>query len=115
MANKRTTKETTKDNASTVAAKAAQKIAREILKENTKMNEVHVTSDGTAFFTRNDAQNHANSLKNRDVFSCKRAALFGESNNEASDNENPTGSEGKNSTEPNVNDITGEETNKTKE
>ena len=33
---------------------------------------MHVTSDGTAFYTRNDAQNHANSLQNREVYSTKR-------------------------------------------
>lgn len=63
-------KETT--TAATVASKAAAKIAVEVLKANPDINEVHVTSDGTAFYTRNDAQNHANTLKNRDVFSCKR-------------------------------------------
>ena len=59
-------KETTKDAATTVASKAAGKIAADVLKKNPDINEVHVTSDGTAFYTRNDAQNHANSLQNRE-------------------------------------------------
>ena len=65
-------KETTKDAATTVASKAAGKIAADVLKKNPDINEVHVTSDGMAFYTRNDAQNHANSLQNREVFSTKR-------------------------------------------
>lgn len=63
-------KETT--TPATVASKAAAKIAAEVLKANPDINEVHVTSDGTAFYTRNDAQNHANTLKNCEVFSGKR-------------------------------------------
>lgn len=63
-------KETT--TAATVASKAAAKVAAEVLKANPDINEVHVTSDGTAFYTRNDAQNHANTLKNREVYSHKR-------------------------------------------
>lgn len=66
-------KKTKESNAaSTVCAKAAAKVAAEVLKQNPEMNEVYVTSDGTAFYTRNDAQNHANSLQNREVFSTKR-------------------------------------------
>lgn len=66
-------KKTKESNAaSTVCAKAAAKVAVEVLKQNPEMNEVYVTSDGTAFYTRNDAQNHANSLQNREVFSTKR-------------------------------------------
>lgn len=67
-------KEATKDNA-TVAAKTAAKLAADILKTNPDIQEVHITSDGTAFYTRNDAQNHANTLKNRDVFSTKRVSV----------------------------------------
>lgn len=67
-------KETTKGSATTVASKAAEKIAADVLKQNPDINEVHVTSDGTAFYTRNDAQNHANTLQNRDVYSTKRGA-----------------------------------------
>lgn len=66
-------KETT-PKAATVGAEAAAKVAADILEANPGMNEVHVTSDGTAFYTRNDAQNHANSLKNREVYSHKREA-----------------------------------------
>lgn len=63
---------TAKDTPATVASKAAEKIAADVLKRNPDINEVHVTSDGAAFYTRNDAQNHANSLQNREVFSTKR-------------------------------------------
>lgn len=69
---KKTKKET--NDTPTVAAEAAAKVAAEVLRQNPDMNEVHVTSDGTAFYTRNDAQNHANSLQNREVFSTKRGA-----------------------------------------
>ena len=55
-----------------MASKAAAKVAAEVLKANPDINEVHVTSAGTAFYTRNDAQNHANTLKNREVYSYKR-------------------------------------------
>lgn len=65
-------KETAKNAPATVASKAAEKIAADALKQNPGINEVHVTSDGAAFYTRNDAQNHANSLPNREVFSTKR-------------------------------------------
>lgn len=65
-------KATAKNAPATVASKAAEKIAADVLKQNPDINEVHVASDGTAFYTRNDAQNHANSLQNREVFSTKR-------------------------------------------
>lgn len=67
-----TKKETTAPKAATVAAKAADKIAAGVLKANPDLKEVYVTSDGVAFYTRNDAQNHANSLKNRELFKRKR-------------------------------------------
>lgn len=59
-------------NATTVAENAAAKVAADVLKQNPDMKEVHVTSDGTAFYTLNDAKNHAGSLSNREVFSVKR-------------------------------------------
>lgn len=68
---------TTEKDTTTIAAKAAQKLGKEILTANPEMKEVHVTSDGVAFFTRNDAQNHAHTLKNREVHTLTRAALFG--------------------------------------
>lgn len=60
-----------------VAAKATRKVAREIFEANADMSEVHVTSDGTAFFTLNNARCHAGTLKNREVASFKRADIFG--------------------------------------
>ena len=59
----------------TVASKAAAKIAENIFKRNSEIKEVHVTSDGTAFYTRSDAQNHAKTLSNREVFSFKCNAV----------------------------------------
>lgn len=80
-------KKTKESNATpTVCAKAAAKVAAEVLKQNPEMNEVYVTSDGTAFYTRNDAQNHANSLQNREVFSTKR----GKAESASKPAENPT-------------------------
>ena len=67
-------KETTKGSATTVASKAAEKIAADVLKHNPDINEVHVTSEGKPIYTRNDAQNHANTLQNREVYSTKRGA-----------------------------------------
>lgn len=58
----------------TIASKAAAKVAERIFKQNPDIKEVHVTADGTAFYGRNDAQNHANTLANREVFSFKRGA-----------------------------------------
>lgn len=56
----------------TIASKAAAKLAERIFKQNPDIKEAHITSDGTAFYGRNDAQNHANTLSNREVFSFKR-------------------------------------------
>lgn len=58
----------------TIASKAAAKVAERIFKQNPDIKEAHVTADGTAFYGRNDAQNHANTLTNREVFSFKRGA-----------------------------------------
>ena len=58
----------------TIASKAAAKVAERIFKQNPDIKEAHVTADGTAFYGRNDAQNHANTLANREVFSFKRGA-----------------------------------------
>lgn len=52
----------------TIASKAADKVAGQVLNLNPDVKEVYVTSDGVAFYTRNDAQNHANTLKNRELF-----------------------------------------------
>ena len=94
------TKETEKSTA-TVAAKAAARIAEETLRLNPDINEVHVTSDGTAFYTRNDAQNHANSLPNREVYSTNRSKA---------DTAEPAAPS---DTEPEVDELTGEAVNDT--
>lgn len=48
----------------------AQKIANQVLKEYPGQNEVHITSDGQAFFNEIDARNHStrNGLENTEVF-----------------------------------------------
>lgn len=66
-----------KDSA-TVAAKAAENVGRDILKENPELKGVYVTTDGTAFAERNDAQNHAKTLKNREIFNIRREPEAGE-------------------------------------
>lgn len=105
------TKKTEKSPA-TVAAKAADKIAEETLRLNPDINEVHVTSDGTAFYTRNDAQNHANSLPNREIYSVNRktaalkAAVAG-SKTDAPESAAPSDNE------PEVDELTGETVNDT--
>lgn len=81
------TKKEAASEATTIAAKAAQKLGKEILSANPEMKEIHVTSDGTAFYSRNDAQNHAHTLKNREVFSMTRTALFGAAKKTASKTE----------------------------
>ncbi len=69
---KKTTKETTEAEVQTIAAKAAAKVAAQVFKQNPDIKEAYVTADGTAFYGRNDAQNHANTLANREVFGFKR-------------------------------------------
>ena len=65
-------KEKSGKDSATVAAKAAEKVGRDILKENPELKGVYVTTDGTAFAERNDAQNHAKTLKNREIFNIRR-------------------------------------------
>lgn len=72
---KKTTKETIDAGFQTIASKAAAKVAAKIFKQNPDIKEAYVTADGTAFYGRNDAQNHANTLSNRDVFGFKRSAV----------------------------------------
>ena len=100
-------KETAKNAPATVASKAAEMIATDVLKQNPGINEVHVTSDGAAFYTRNDAQNHANTLQNREVFSTKRgiAALKAAVAASKADVSEPADNE------PEVDELTGEPIN----
>lgn len=100
-------KETAKNAPATVASKAAEKIAADVLKQNPDINEVHVTSDGTAFYTRNDAQNHANSLQNREVFSTKRGVAALKAAVAASKADVPKRADN----EPEVDELTGEPIN----
>lgn len=65
-------KEKSGKESATVAARAAEKVGREILAQNKTLNQVYVTTDGIAFAERNDAQNHARTLQNREVFNIRR-------------------------------------------
>ncbi len=91
-------KEKTTKPAASVAAKAAQKVGKETLTQNPDLKEVFVTSDGVSFFTRNDAQNHAHILKNRDVFNIKRDKPEADSGEESPApepvNDNPENNDG---------------------
>lgn len=71
---KKTTKKTIDAGFQNIASKAAAKVATDIFKKNPDIKEAHITADGTAFYGRNDAQNHANTLANREVFSFKCSA-----------------------------------------
>lgn len=104
-------KETGKSAPDTVASKAAEKIAADVLKQNPDINEVHVTSDGTAFYTRNDAQNHANSLKNREVFSTKRGIYAVKAAATKSKGKSPEKNPETADNEPEVDELTGEPIN----
>ncbi|MCM1297282.1 MAG: hypothetical protein NC311_17210 [Muribaculaceae bacterium] len=73
-----------------MASKAADKVAAGVLKANPDLKEVYVTSDGVAFYTRNDAQNHANSLKNRELYKRKRDAAHGDSSSEGEEKDELT-------------------------
>ncbi len=97
------TKETT--NPATVAAQAAAKVAETTLRLNPEINEVHVTSDGTAFYTRNDAQNHANSLPNREVYSVRRGAAKAAATRPGASAPTPAANE------PEIDELTGEAVN----
>lgn len=59
----------------TVQMSAAHKVARELFAANKVLNEVHITSDGTAFYSKSDANNHARSLNDKTVATVKRSDL----------------------------------------
>lgn len=67
-------KTTSQKSSATVGSNAAAKVAENVLRLNPDINEVHVASDGTPFYSRNDAQNYARSLSNHAVLSFKRDA-----------------------------------------
>lgn len=73
MANKNKTNEAAKPK--TVHKSAAQKIAQGLFASNKTLNEVHITSDGTAFYSASDAKNHARTLKDKTVESVKRTIV----------------------------------------
>ena len=59
----------------TVQMSAAHKIAQGLFASQKTLNEVSVTSDGTAFYTKSDANNHARTLKDKAVTTVKRSDL----------------------------------------
>ena len=61
-----------KENAKTTAMVAAKKIAKGIFDASPAMKNVHIASDGTAFYTLNDAKNYARTLRNKEVISLNR-------------------------------------------
>lgn len=65
-------KTTSTKSSATVGSNAVAKVAENVLRLNPDINEVHVASDGTPFYSRNDAQNYARSLPNHAVLSFKR-------------------------------------------
>lgn len=59
----------------TVQMSAAHKIAQGLFASQKTLNEVHITSDGTAFYSKSDANNHARTLKDKTVATVKRSDL----------------------------------------
>lgn len=51
---------------------AARAVAKSIFDARKDMDEVHVASDGTAFYTLSDAKNYARTLKNDKVVTVRR-------------------------------------------
>lgn len=68
-------KTTTAAQSNTVQMSAAHKVAQELFAANKVLNEVHITSDGTAFYSKSDANNHARTLKDKAVATVKRSDL----------------------------------------
>ena len=66
---------TTAAQPKTVQMSAAHKVAQELFAANKVLNEVHITSDGTAFYSKSDANNHARTLKDKTVATVKRSDL----------------------------------------
>lgn len=88
MAKTKTTK-----TGKTVQNASAKTIAKDVFAANPDMKEVHVTSDGTAFYTLCDARNHARSLKNKAVVSLTKAEAYASDDTEPKDDvKDPTGS-----------------------
>jgi hypothetical protein len=49
-----------------------QNIANDIFKRKPDVNEVYFTSDNMPFYTKNDASNHAKTLKNPNIETIKK-------------------------------------------
>ncbi len=99
-------KTTSKKSSATVGSNAVTKVAENVLRLNPDINEVHVASDGTPFYSRNDAQNYARSLSNHAVLSFGRNAT----GTEAPANKKKTAAE-EAGTEEATDELTGETIN----
>lgn len=51
---------------------AVRKVGKALLKSNPDMSVVYMTADGRGFYERNDADNHARTLNNKEVTPVKR-------------------------------------------
>lgn len=54
------------------ASGAVVKVGKSLLKSNPEMSVVYMTADGLGFYERNDADNHARTLKDKAVTPVKR-------------------------------------------
>ncbi len=64
----------TKEPIRKVATVSLEKIGKELLISNPKLKEIFLTADGRGFPYRNDAQNHAGTLKDKTVTTVARQA-----------------------------------------
>lgn len=62
---------------------AVQKVGKALLKNNPDMSVVYMTADGSGFYEKNDAENHAQTLNNKAVTPVKKVAECRASNSNA--------------------------------
>lgn len=56
----------------TIASTTLKEIGKQLLKQYSYENTIHVASDGTGFFAKDDAIRHANTLPDKIVITVKR-------------------------------------------
>lgn len=56
----------------TIASTALKEVGKRLLKQYPRESMIHVTSDGTGFFAKDDAIRHANKLPDKIVITVKR-------------------------------------------
>lgn len=98
--NKTTAANKTETKPKTVQMSAAHKVAKDLFASQKTLDEVHITSDGTAFYTLSDAKNHARTLKDKAVVSVKRSELAVSAAKEEKPATAPTDTEGDNGENP---------------